>query len=188
MINRYQAAAIAMSDELVRALRAARPEFEALPRTTNGDVSISGMSLDLHIQHGYVAVSLRTEKEKWEDTHIGDWKHAQFLSSLDDDPETEMARLAEIINGLYAEIPEDDVYAQVDRRHMLYLVAAEAVLDEKVAEILNDYGIEAPVFGDALGSAPFSFFVYDADGMLTTNYCDIVRAHRVTARILRDEA
>lgn len=186
-MNRYHSAAIAMRDELVLALRAARPEFEALPRTDDGAVPISGMSLDLHIQHGYVAVSLRTEEEKWEDTHIGDWEHAQFLSSLHDEPETEMARLAEIMNGLYAEIPEDDAYAQLDRRHMLYLVAAEAILDEKVAKVLSDYGIEAPVFGDALGSAPFSFFVYDADGMLTMNYCDIVRAHRVTARILRDE-
>lgn len=148
---------------------------------------ISGMSLDLHIQHGYVAVSLRTEQEKWKDTHIGDWRHAQFLSSLDDDPETEMARLADIVNRLYAEVPDDDDYGQLDRRHMLCLVAAEAVLDEKVAEVLVNYGIDAPVFGDAVGSTPFSFFVYDADGMLAANYCDIVRAHRITARILSDE-
>lgn len=80
-----------MRDELVRALRAARSAFGVLPRTADGGLSISGLSLDLHIQHGYVAVSLRTDDEKWEDTHIGDWKHAQFLSSLDDDPETEMA-------------------------------------------------------------------------------------------------
>ena len=187
MTNRYQTAAIAMRDELVRALRAARSAFGVLPRTADGGLSISGLSLDLHIQHGYVAVSLRTDDEKWEDTHIGDWKHAQFLSSLDDDPETEMACLADIMNTLYAEVPEDDVYAQLDRRHMLYLVAAEAVLDEKVAEVLNDYGIEALVFGDAVGSTPFLFFVYDADGSLSTNYCDIVRAHRITARVLRDE-
>lgn len=35
------------------------------------------------------------------------------------------------------------------------------------------------------GSAPFA---YDADRMLTANYYDVVRAHRVTAGVLCSEA
>lgn len=186
MMNRYEAAALSIREELLRALREARSEFEALPGSAE-DRPISGMSLDLHIQHGYVAVSLRTDDEKWEDIHIGDWQHAQFLTSLGDPPETAMSRLAAVVAQLYSETSEEDLYAQIDRRHMLYLVAAEAVLDERIAVALNEYGIQAPVFGEELGSAPFAFFVYDADGMLTANYCDIVRAHRATARILRTE-
>jgi hypothetical protein len=96
--------------------------------------------------------------------------------------------VARIMNRLYEEIPEGDLYGCMDRRHMLYLVAAEALLDEKITKVLIEYGIEVPVFGDELGSAPFEFFVYDPDGALRANYCDIVRAHRVTARILQHEA
>lgn len=187
-MNRYEAAAVAIRTELVLALREARADFEALPGSTTGPRPISGMSLDLHIEHGYAAVSLRTDDEKWEDTHIGDWQHAQFLSSLHDAPDTAMSRLAAVVSQLYSEVGKDDVYGLADRRHMLYLVAAEAVLNEEVAIVLNEYGIEAPVFGEELGSAPFAFFVYDADGVLTANYCDFVRAHRVTARVLRNEA
>lgn len=186
-MNRYEAAAVAVRTELVLALRAARADFEALPGPTTGR-PISGMSLDLHIQHGYVAVSLRTDEERWEQTHIGDWQHAQFLSSLQDSPDTAMSRLAAVVVELYTEVREDDVFGLADRRHMLYLVAAEAVLNEEVAIVLNELGIEAPVFGEELGSAPFAFFVYDADEMLTVNYCDVVRAHWVTARVLRNEA
>jgi len=71
-MNRFEAAAVAIRAELVLALREARADFEALPGPTTGPRPISGMSLDLHIEHGYAAVSLRTDDEKWEDTHIGD--------------------------------------------------------------------------------------------------------------------
>ena len=187
-MNQYQAAANSMRDDLIRALRAAKTEFEAIPVTPRGHRSIAGMSLELFVQEGYVQVSLRTDDDKWKSRTIGDWQFAGFLSSVEGPCEREMRRIAKTMKSLYSQIPKNDAYGRADRCHMIYLAAAEAIMDEHVVGVLNSYMIEAPVFGDALGSDPFTFFVYDNDRNLDGNYCDIVRGHRVTARILRGEA
>lgn len=72
-----------------------------------------------------------------------------------------------------------------DLRHVLFMAAAEALLDPEIANILRSYGVDAPDFGSALGGYPFYFYVMDPDEALRVNYCDVVRANRVSARVFK---
>jgi hypothetical protein len=180
----YSTVVATLCDQLVLALQSAAPWFEALPVTPRGYRAYSGMSLDLHIQHGYVEVSLRTSGERANERYIGDWSHSGFLSSLNGPCDNEMGQIAATIMKKYSEVGEDDLRGQADRRHLLFLAGAEALLQREISEILNGYRIEAPYFGSELGGYPFSYFVLDPDEGLSANYCDLVRSKLITARLL----
>ncbi len=167
-------------DDLVAALKAAAPHFEALPVTPRGHRSHSGLSLDLFIQHGYVQVSLREADERQLQGNIGDWANQGFLSSRSGPCDEELGRLASTIASVDANWQGESH----DLRHLLFVAAARALLDPQVAELLRSHRINAPCHAAELGGHPFAFYVMDPDEMLRANYCDIVRAQRITARIL----
>lgn len=173
----------ALRSSLVHALRAARSNFEGIPLSPRGFRPVTAISLDLHLQQGYVEVSLRTMGEG-RSLSIGDWSLAGFLSSLSGPRDEELSALASVALSFYHQIADSDYSSRADRAHLLYLLSAEVLLDRQVAEILNDYKINAPFFGSALGGHPFTYVVLDPEEMIRGNYCEIVRANQVTSRVL----
>jgi hypothetical protein len=65
---------------------------------------------------------------------------------------------------------------------MIFLAGAEALLDPQVATAFSELGISAPVCGDAFMPRPFEYMVFDFDGTVPGNYCDLVLANRVASR------
>ena len=167
-------------DALIRTLRAAAPHFESWPTTPRGGLNLSGLSLDLFVQHGYVQISLRLREERELGGDIGSWANQGFLSSKDgpcDEELTAIVSSIEQFSGNAKGSPEDI-------RHLLFVAAAEALLAPEVANTLQTYGVNAPKFGASLGGYPFYFYVMDPDEALRVNYCDVIRANRATARVL----
>ncbi|MCE4555448.1 hypothetical protein [Pelomonas cellulosilytica] len=141
---------------------------------------MSGLSLDLFIQYGYVQISLRLREERELGGNIGAWANQGFLSSKDGPCDEELGAIVSSIEQFMG----GATGTAEDLRHVLFMAAAEALLAPEVATLLRSYGVDAPDFGSALGGYPFYFYVMDPDEALRVNYCDVVRANRVVARVL----
>lgn len=172
--------AASFREALIRTLRAAAPHFANWPATPRGGPNLSGLSLDLFIQHGYVQISMRLSEERQLGGDIGAWANQGYLSSLNGPCDEELGPMVELIERFMA----SGEGSEEDLRHLLFVAAAEALLDAEVAAVLRTFGISAPSFGSSLGGAPFYYYVMDPDEALRMNYCDLVRANRVTARVL----
>ena len=177
---RYPDIVVSFRDALVSALKAAAPHFKDWPVDRSGTRDISAMSLDRFVQFGYVQVSFRRREERETGGDIGSWANQGYLSSKDGPCDEE---LAPIVSTSKQFMTSADGAAK-DLRHVLFLAAAEALLDPQVATLLQGHEVDAPDFGDSLGGYPFTFYVMDPDEALRVNYCDVIRANRVTARVI----
>ena len=140
------------------------------------------LSYDILPWDPYVGVAFRLESESGHDASMnsGGWKHSHFIEDISD---TELISAREYIHSAYMRAASDGKGGQ-EAAHLIFLAAADALLDHSVALLLQECGINAPVIGDVLPWNYFKYIVIDEDGVIKANYCDIVCANRVTRRLL----
>ena len=90
---------------------------------------------------------------------IGDWADQGFLSSNPGPCDEELAAIVSAIE----QSSRSAAGSAEDLRHVLFVAAAGALLP---------------------GGCPFYFYAMDPEEALRVNCCDVVRANRVTARVL----
>jgi hypothetical protein len=127
-----------------------------------------------------VALSFRICTDEQEGARFryspADWKHYHFLGAESSfDPAREFTRRVHEAAG--------GGHAQHEVMHLIYLAAAEALLDARIAHRLRSFGIDAPVLGDRLPGGPFEYMVLDEDRVFKANYCEILVANRLAARL-----
>jgi hypothetical protein len=156
-----------------------------IPRTAQGGIPMTGLSLELYPWHRYIAMSLRSSSDVMNRYSSADWEHFEFISSRESG--SEPFRTAAVVVTETYDAAGDDLEARKEAAHLIFLAAAEALLEPSVAGALQSMGIEASVFTDRLDRG-FEFMVFDSDETLKANYCEIVRSNRVTRRLLKRDA
>jgi hypothetical protein len=160
--------ALAAHGEAIRALNQVEPlwaiSFDILPWDPN------------------VGIAFRLESESGTNasSNSADWKHAQLIGDWN---AKELVAAKEYTHQAYQARGSDGKRCQ-EAAHLIFLAAAHALLDERVAFQLQSFGVDAPVVGEKLPWNYFKYMVADDDGVIKANYCDIVCANRVTRRVL----
>jgi hypothetical protein len=126
-----------------------------------------------------VAVCLKNEIDR-SGLHSGGWKNSHFIENISTKA---FDSAVEYTFQAYESVSEDPKRCQ-DVARLIYLAAADALLDEGVAVLLQSLGVNAPVIRDKLPWNYFKYVVTDADGVIKANYCDIICANRATRRLL----
>jgi hypothetical protein len=140
---------------------------------------VTGISLDLVPWHRALGLSLRQCTDHVPEVRYCNVEWAYFdLVSNRTCPELQLA--ADFIHEAYTS--ENSNHAAIEMAHLIFLAGAEALLDAKVATACTELGIDAPICGDDFMPRPFEYMVFDFDGTVPGNYCDLVLANRVTAR------
>jgi hypothetical protein len=155
----------------------------AIDKTARGELPVSGLSFELYPWHQYLALSMRTTSElsMIDRYNPAEWKHFEFVRS-DRCNSPEFRNAAQVVSNYYED--ESGEVCGKEFAHLMFTAAAHALLDPAVAELLRKFGVRAPtVIDEPVGSA-FEYMVFDPDGTLKSNYCDIELATRYTARIL----
>jgi hypothetical protein len=139
----------------------------------------SGVSLDLVPWHSALGLSIRQRTEHGADIRYCnvDWEYCDLVSNQTC---PELQRAADFIHEAYTSEDSNDVAKEM--AHMIFLAGAEALLDAQVAMAFSKLGINAPVCGDNFMPRGIEYMVFDFDGTVRANYCELVLANRVTAR------
>jgi hypothetical protein len=146
------------------------------------EAQVTGISLDLVPWHSALGISIRRDSEQGrKDVHhcSVEWAYFDVASN---ETCAELQRAADFIHEAYDS--EDSNELAREMAHMIFLAGAEALLDSRVALALSQLGIDAPACGDDFMPRPFEYMVFDFDGTVPGNYCDLVLANRVAARWL----
>jgi len=167
---------------LHQALMDALAEHREAIRALHQTEEIWAMSYDILPWDPYVGIAVRLESESDHHSTLnsGDWKHSHFIEDISCKA---LVPARDFAHQAYQSAGEDDSLRQ-DFAHLIFLAAAESLLDESVASFLQSVGIDVPVIGDKLPWSYFKFVVIDGDGVIKSNYCDIVCAMRATRRLL----
>jgi hypothetical protein len=178
-----------LRDGLLEALREAAPYISSIERTARGDLPITGLSFELYPWHEYIALSIRGSQASGDGAHWysqADWEHFEFITSQSCRSEA-FRRAAETVTELYESWDEAKLF---EAAHIIFLAAAEALLDKGVGSLLQELGVDAQIVGDELTglSGGIEYMVFDSDSTINANYCEIVLANRVTSRLLGGEA
>jgi hypothetical protein len=167
---------------ILAALDVKAAEIRGIERTAIGTSPINGLSLDMAPWQGGVGLSMRLVDEMYGEGRrdIAAWKYFDFVSN-DNCPGLQPA--AEFIKAAYES--EGEAYYR-EMAHLIFLAAADALLDATVTARLTDLGLNAPVVGSDFGHHHlFEYMVFDPDATIEANYCEIVLANRVTARFIK---
>jgi hypothetical protein len=146
------------------------------------DDSITGVALDLAPWHGGVGLALRIRDDPRDDYKrysSVEWRNFTFVSK---EHCKALVPVGEYIRTAYDAKGEG---GQRDMAHLIFLAGAEAMLDRKVATYLQSLKLDAPVVRDRLDRSYFEYIVVDPDGTIPGNYCNVVKAMRVTKRLLK---
>jgi hypothetical protein len=165
---------------ILDALLARAEVIASIKRIPNIEFPISGVSLDMAPWHGGIGLSLRqaAEFEAERRYDVAAWEYFDLVS------ESTFAGLrpaAEFIRDAYGSEGEDSP-ARHEMAHLVFVAGAEALLDPLVAQRLRELGVNAPIFRDEFLRGGFEYLVFDPDGTVRANYCELVLANRVTAR------
>jgi hypothetical protein len=153
----------------------------SLERSAQGAIPVNGVSYDISPWHGSLGLSLRVAHPlgEYEDNSV-DWQHFDFVS---DRSCARLREAADFITTAYYSGGEDPLICQ-EMAHLIFLAGAEALLHRRIAEHLQKLGINAPVVEDRLSTRSEFYMVFDPDATMRANYCVLVLANRVTARLL----
>jgi hypothetical protein len=167
---------------LHRALMGALAEYGEAIRTLNKTEPLWAISFDILPWDPYVGLAFRLESESGHDASMNsaDWKHSHFIEELNTKA---LIPAKEYTHHAYQTLGGDGKSSQ-EVAHLIFLAAANALLDDRVARLLQSFGVDAPVIGEKLPWNFFKYLVIDGDGVIKANYCDIVCANRVTRRLL----
>jgi hypothetical protein len=142
---------------------------------------VTGISLDLVPWHCVLGLSIRQCTEHGDDIRYCNVEWANF-DVVSNQTCPEFQRAADFVHEAYTS--ENSNHIAIEMAHMIFLAGAEALLDPRVAMAFSELGIAAPVCGDNFMPRPFEYMVFDFDGTVPGNYCDLVLANRVAARWL----
>jgi hypothetical protein len=142
---------------------------------------VTGISLDLVPWHRALGLSLRQSAEHAPDVQYCnvEWAYFDVVSNRTC---SKLQQAADFVHVAYTS--EEANHLEVEMAHMIFLAGAEALLDARVAMALSELGVSAPVCGDNFMPRPFEYMVFDLDGTVPGNYCDLVLAYRVASRWL----
>jgi len=170
-------------------LEACRPTISKIPAFDVCGVElrtqVSGICLDIAPWHGSLELGLRDSDEKCDEVirnSIGDWK-LNPLRSVDDRPATpQRVKVEEFLEREYSGIKDPELAREI--AHLMFLAAAEALIDHSVTTALRQFQIDAPYVDDTfLLHRCFEYIVTDSDNSIVANYCEIVIATRITQRL-----
>ena len=165
---------------VIDALEGAEAHFASMDRTAQGKIPVNAIALDIYPWHGSASLAVRTHSVPDEDRYsIADWPDYDFAN------QDSSSRLREATNfafDCYRNKP--DSMELTEAAHLIFLAAAEALLDASVSAKLRELGIDAPNLGDGISGSYFEYLVLDADETCGANYCEIIRANRSTARLM----
>jgi hypothetical protein len=143
---------------------------------------ISGIGLDIAPWHRRFYVGFRSDDEKWDEAirySIGDWKHYPVNGLTGHHVEGAPASAERYIGDTYDAAAEPREIA-----HLIFLAAAEALLDFTVTGKLRSMSIDAPfIVDDFPPHRCFEYVIMDDDASIRANYCEIVIANRITQRL-----
>ena len=167
-----------LHNDLMNALTAKREAIRDLHKVEE----LWAISYDIIPWDPYIGIAFRLESESGFNASLksGDWKHSHFI---EDCTSKELVPARDYVHAQFQSAGDDGKRAQ-EMAHLIFLAAADALLDESVALLLQSAQINAPVIGDTLPCNYFKYIVIDEDGVIKANYCDIVCANRVTKRLL----
>jgi hypothetical protein len=159
------------------------PEFGLQDDTLDYDLQITGIALDIAPWHPRFCLGMRDMKEKVEEGikySIGDWKLYPLNGLANPSAIPASAAAADYIAAAYEAANEQ----RREVAHLVFLAAAEALLDPTVTQKLLDFKIDAPyVEDDFLPHRFFEYIVADEDESVAINYCELVVANRITNRL-----
>jgi hypothetical protein len=163
-------------------LKGIRLRARKIARIATEQETVTGISLDLVPWHREVGLSLRQSSEHWDDKvrycNV-EWAYFDLVS---EQTCRALRRAADFVHAAYTSEESNRLAAEM--AHMIFLAGAEALLDAQVAMAFSQLGIDAPTCGDDFMPRPFEYMVFDFDGTVRGNYCDLVLANRVAARWL----
>jgi hypothetical protein len=164
-------------------LRERADYIAAIPRTSNGQVPVTGIALELSPWHGAFALSLRLSS----DFPIGknrynsaDWTHFAFTEGC---RSPSIAKVGAIISDFYQQGQEPHTELH-EMAHLIFLAGAEVLLDPAACNILREFGVDAPLLEGGFVATHFQYILTDPDETMKSNYCDIVLSNRMTKRLL----
>ena len=158
-------------------------------RTETGYHTASGLDFELVPWHDACHLSLRSFSDPivLEYPHDPDsWKYGYFVQSQESSGES-LKEAARMISALYNSRAEE-TNGLLESAHMIFLAGADALLDPSVAKLLQSMGVNAPIITDFFPKYNLWYTVYDSDATFKANYCEIVFANRIAARLLSNEA
>jgi hypothetical protein len=162
---------------LIDALTANADAIRLLAR--NETAGINAMSYDLLPWHRFVGISFRLSSDVSPVSGNGrytpaNWKHYEFIGDGTLDTVREYTGDAYALSGTRGQ----------EYLHVILLAAAHALLDEQIAGLLQEYGIDACVRRDEIPWGGFEYLVLDDDKAFKANYCEFILANRVAKRLL----
>ena len=145
---------------------------------------ITAISYDVLPWDPYVGVALRIKSESTglatDPLGPGDWKHSHFIDNPREFPLLERAR--NYVHDAYKSVWEVSISAR-ERAHVILSATARALLDERIAFLLQSFGIPAPIVGDNFPWPWFEYIVSDDDRSLKINYCELLHVNRINRRL-----
>ena len=153
-------------------------ELEA--RTRADGRALNGMSFDVLPWHPTITVSFRSSADSEQFRYEpGDWQGYALIGPHN--AAKPLAPAMQIVGAAYV-LAGDEVGQESN--HLIQLAAADAILDPKVAQLLQECGVRASIITDSIPYGLFEFVVVDEDRVFRANYCEIVVAMRVARRLL----
>ena len=171
-----------VQDGIIHALQLKSQYIQDIQKSKDYQSRIISLSFDVYPWHQYVALSIRLNSDTVEN-NPADWLHFEFISTIECDS-IPFKKAAEYIAQQY-ELAEEQGISARDMAHLLFLASAEALLSSDVIILLQSMGLNIEASEDPLDSQLVKLCVWDVDESIPTNYCDIIRANRATARILK---
>jgi len=166
---------------IIKAILESKDLINAIETDGRGKKCVKAIALDVFPWNGQINLSFRESNcDEANRYSIANWKYYCFVS---EQSSLVLMPIADQMQELW-ETPPTGV-EQDEMAHLLFMTAAQSLLDKNVSECLNNFGINAPYISEGIGSSFFEYLVLDGDGSIRSNYCDIVRANRTTERILR---
>ena len=165
-----------------RALLTALHEHRDAIRKLHATEAIWAISYYIIPWQPYISIAFRLSSESNYPASLvsADWKYFDFIT---DRKSQALVSARDFAHEAYESVSDDSKRCQ-DVAHLIYLAAADALLDPSIATLLQSLGINALEIGDALPRGYFKYIVIDEDKVIKANYCDIVCANRVTRRLL----
>jgi hypothetical protein len=151
-------------------------------RARLGPPCVSGIALVVLPWDRYMALAIRLSSDADDVRYSeGDWKHLEFVSSMDKLPKFRAA--TEYVADAYDAADKNGLDSR-EMAHLIFQAAAEALGDERVTAALQCYGVDVWKIEDRFPQSVFEYMVFDHDKTIKANYCDILLANRLSRRFL----
>ena len=169
---------------LRNALTVSLDEHGPTIRELNRAESFGAATYDILPWDPYLGVGFRLESEPYDSTNSADWKHGRVISAWNSPT---IAAAQDYLHRVYRGFRQGadcDGDSLQEAAHLIFLAGAQALLDPRIALQLQGLGVAAPIIGDTMPWHVFKFFVFDDDGAIKANYCDVLCANRAAQRLL----